>query len=188
MKFSNKFHIEHFDSNFKKGGRLTAVSPDFHRAIIRPRDNQFRRRMKRGPIDSTIVSLQDKLHHDIRLPEQLRLARRPHAVHPAGARGDILLAQPGNVPHANRLIEGRGDDQVLRQMELRAHDVVIVAGEDVDAVAGLPVPDAHRLVVRAADDPRVFVVEKGGADVVEMAEQCENAAPEFVIPNLREKK
>jgi hypothetical protein len=67
-----------------------------------------------------------------------------------GARGHALLAQAGDVPHADRLVERGGDDEVVLGVELRAHDVVVVPCEHGDARARLPVPDADRLVVRGA--------------------------------------
>merc|ERR1719348_2118318 len=69
-------------------------------------------------------------------------------------------------------------------MELRAHDIVVVAREYGDAVPALPVPDAHSLVVRGGEDPGVLVVEEGGADVVQVAQQGEDAPALLVVPHL----
>ena len=71
-------------------------------------------------------------------------------------------------------------------MEHAAHDVVVVAGEDGDAVAALPVPDADGLVVGGREDPGVLVVEHGGPDVVEVAHQVEQAPLLLVVPHLEE--
>lgn len=61
---------------------------------------------------------------------------------------------------------------------------MIVAGEHGDAGARLPVPDADRLVVGAAQDPRVLVMELGRAHIVQVAEQGEDATTLLVIPHL----
>ena len=69
-------------------------------------------------------------------------------------------------------------------MKLCAHDVVIVSGNDANAVARLPVPDANGLVIGAAQNPRILVMEKGGANVVQMAEQREEAPALLVVPHF----
>lgn len=70
-------------------------------------------------------------------------------------------------------------------MELGAHDVMVVAGEDAQAGAGLPVPDADRLVVARAQDPGAFSrVELNGADVIEMAKESEQAPTFLEVPHL----
>ena len=69
-------------------------------------------------------------------------------------------------------------------MELGAHDVVVVASQDADAVSRLPVPDADGLIVRGADNPRILVVEKRGAYVVQMAEEREQALALLVVPDF----
>ena len=65
------------------------------------------------------------------------------------ARGAIrcVLAEAGYVPHADGLILGCGDNQVLLRVELGGHDVVRVSSEDSNAVPRCAVPDANRLVV-----------------------------------------
>ncbi len=45
---------------------------------------------------------------------------------------------------------------------------MVVPGENGNAVARLPVPDANGLIVRSADNPRVFGVEKRRANVIQM--------------------
>jgi hypothetical protein len=69
-------------------------------------------------------------------------------------------------------------------VELGAHDVVVVTGEDADAGAALPVPHADRLVVRGAQHPRVLVVEEGGAHIVQVSHQREQALALLVVPHL----
>ena len=96
-----------------------------------------------------------------------------------------LASQSGRIPHPQSLVERRGDDQVVARVKRRAHHVVVVPREHRDARARLPVPDADRLVVRRRHYPRVLVVELDCTDVVEVAEQREETAPEFVVPHLR---
>ena len=55
------------------------------------------------------------------------------------------------------LVERGRDHQVLLRVEGGAHDVVVVAGQDMDALARLPVPNANGLVVRSRQNPRVPV-------------------------------
>lgn len=73
---------------------------------------------------------------------------------------------------------------VLAGMELGAHHVVIVAGEDGDAGPGLPVPDADGLVVGGAQNPGIFMVEGCGSDVVQVAEEGEDAPTLLEVPHL----
>lgn len=69
-------------------------------------------------------------------------------------------------------------------MELGTHNVVVVASEDANAGAALPVPDADGLVVRGAQDPWILVVEECCADVIQVPQQSEDAAFLLVIPHL----
>ena len=50
------------------------------------------------------------------------------------------------------LIETGGDNEVLRGVELGAHDVMVVSGQDGHAVARLPVPDTHSLTNKKVVD------------------------------------
>ena len=141
--------------------------------------------MEAGPVDAPVVSLQDVLHHGVGLAEQVGRGRVLEVVvQAAGAGRDGLLPQAGDVPDPDGLIQTGGDHQVLAGVELGAHDVVVVAGQDRDAVARLPVPDADGLVVGRRQDPGVLVVEQGGADVVQVAQQGEDAPTLFVVPYL----
>lgn len=67
-------------------------------------------------------------------------------------------------------------------MKLGTHDIMIVAWQHTDASSALPVPNANRLIVGGRDDPRILVVEHGGADVIQMAQKGEDAALLFVVP------
>ena len=69
-------------------------------------------------------------------------------------------------------------------MELGAHHVVVVARQDGDTLPALPVPDPDRLVVTGGEDPGVLVVEHRGPDVVQVAQQGEDAASLLVVPHL----
>jgi hypothetical protein len=72
-------------------------------------------------------------------------------------------------------------------VELSAHDVVVMPCHDGDGGARLPVPDAHRLIVRARQYPRVLMVELNSADIVEVPKEREDAATELVVPHLSDK-
>ena len=54
-------------------------------------------------------------------------------------------------------------------MELRAHNIVTVPCDDIDAGSALIVPDTHGLIVAGGQDPGQLVVEVCGTDVVDMA-------------------
>ena len=69
-------------------------------------------------------------------------------------------------------------------MKLGAHDVVVVACEDADAVSRLPVPNANCLIVGTTDDPRILMMEEGGSDIIQMTEKSKNTSAQFVVPNL----
>ena len=91
---------------------------------------------------------------------------------------------PRTIPNANSLVEGGGNDEVLLGMELGAHDVVVVARHGAEQGAVLPVPYPNRLVVTSTDNPRKLVVEEDGADVVQVAVECKEAAPSLERPDL----
>ena len=46
------------------------------------------------------------------------------------------------------LVKAGADYEVLGGVELGAHDIVVVASEDADALSALPVPDPHGLIIR----------------------------------------
>ena len=62
-----------------------------------------------------------------------------------------------DVPDTDTGVERGGHNEVLRGVEARAHDVVVVAGEDGHALPRLPVPQADGLVVRRRQDPGVVL-------------------------------
>jgi hypothetical protein len=88
-------------------------------------------------------------------------------------------------------------------MKLGTHDVVVVAGQHANACTRLPVPNTKRrresyklphqkstavlpnsLVIRGTQDPWIFVMERGGSHVVQMAIQCENATFLLIVPDF----
>ena len=70
-------------------------------------------------------------------------------------------------------------------MKLSTHDVVVVAGENADARPRLPVPDPNGLIVGGRENPGVFVVEHRRPDVVQMAQQVEQASLLLIVPDLK---
>lgn len=56
-------------------------------------------------------------------------------------------------------------------MELSAHDVVIVTGQDRNTSPALPIPYSDGLVIGSRKNPRVLVVEEDRSDIVKMALQ-----------------
>lgn len=48
----------------------------------------------------------------------------------------------------------------------------------------MPIPDAYRLIVGGADNPRIVLVKEGGANIIEMPEQCEDALALLIVPDL----
>ena len=82
------------------------------------------------------------------------------------------------------LVKTGADHKVLCGVELGAHGVVVVAGEDADALSALPVPDPHGLIIRGGQDPWILVMEHCRPDVVKMTQQGEDAASLLVIPHF----
>lgn len=70
-------------------------------------------------------------------------------------------------------------------MELRAHHIVVVSGQDADARSRLPVPDADGLIIGCTQHPGILVVKHGRANVVQVTEQREDAALLLVVPDLK---
>lgn len=135
--------------------------------------------MERSPVDASIVTLQNILNHDIDTSkkfsvESSQVVRR---------RSRFLLESTG-VPNTDSLIKGGRHNKVLFGMEGRAHDVVIVARQDGDTSAGLPVPYAHRLIITGAHNPRVLVMELNSANVIEVSEKSKNTPVLLIVPNF----
>lgn len=68
-------------------------------------------------------------------------------------------------------------------MEGSAHDVVLVASQDGDYVAILPVPDPDCLVIRCREDPGQVVVELNSPNVIKMPSQHEKTLLHLVVPH-----
>ena len=133
------------------------------------------------------MTLEHMLNHGVHLSEDVRVAgalAEAIGLQTAWTRCDVLLAQSGEVPDTHSLIERCRNDEIVGRMELGGHHVVVVAGQNGDTGARLPVPDSDGLVIGCADDPRVLVVEVGGSNVVQMTEQREDAALQLVVPHL----
>eukprot|EP00955_Chlamydomonas_euryale_P057079 356656-Chlamydomonas_euryale.AAC.5 len=127
------------------------------------------------------MALKHVLDDSVAAAKQVRLDRR-RLEHVGHAWRGRLLVQPRDVPHAHRLVERRGDHEVLLGVKARAHDIVVVASQHRDARARLPVPDADGLVIRRRDNPRRLHMELDRANVVEMSEEREEAAAQLVVP------
>lgn len=67
-------------------------------------------------------------------------------------------------------------------MKLRAHDVVTMSGDDVDASSALIVPDPHSLIVAGRQYPRQLMVEEGSTNVINMPFEREQASFLLVVP------
>ena len=83
--------------------------------------------------------------------------------------------------YSDGLIEGSGNEEIFLGMELCTHDVVVMAGEDADALARLPVPNANRLVIAGRKNPRLLVMKLTGANVIEMSRKREQTLAQLVI-------
>ena len=164
--------------------------------------------MEGGPVNAAVVPLEHVLDDSVRRPEEVAV----FVAAPAHAWGSVLLAQSGDIPDADGLIQRGRDDKVILGVKAGAHDIVVVARQHADASSRLPVPNADGLVVRGTDDPGVLLragvrqegggsgqrgkvkvrvgtthlVEEGGANVVKMAEQGEDAPAGLVVPQLQQ--
>jgi hypothetical protein len=94
----------------------------------------------------------------------------------------VLLSQAGDVPNADGLIEGGGNDEILFRMELGTHSIVIMASHSANQGAVLPVPYPDGLVIRGGKNPGKLVVEEDGADIVEMAIEGKETSSSLIGP------
>ena len=90
-----------------------------------------------------------------------------------------------NIPNSNSLVKWSRHQQVFAWMELSAHDIVIVAGQDGNAASTLPVPNSDGLIIRAGQHPRILMMKHGGPDVIQMAQEVKEASLLLVIPHLK---
>ena len=82
--------------------------------------------MESDPVDPAIVAFENKLDHSIRISKHigLVLVGSGHLILEAhGCRGRMLCPQTRDVPNADGLIEGGGNDEVVPRVELGAPDV-----------------------------------------------------------------
>ena len=167
--------------------------------------------MKRRPVHTPIVPLEDVLDHHVVRTKQLGLdieghRRRgrecrsspaaPVGVHlesgissysTTGGSNQLLLAKAGGVPDPHGLVETGTDNQILRGMEGRAHDVVVVSRENTQTTPLVKIPQPQGLFVRGTEDPgklRGVGMELDRANVVQMAQEVEEAAAGLVVPDL----
>ena len=143
--------------------------------------------MERGPVDAAVVAFEDVLDHGVGIAKEISLAAVGSCdllLDAHGLSGGVLFAQSADVPNAHSLVHGSRDDEVLLGVELSAHDVVVVTGENGDARTTLPITDANGFVVRGTEDPRMFMVEEDGAYVVEVAVESEETFARLVVPHL----
>ena len=144
--------------------RLRLVHPpQLHLAVVRARDDQRQRGVEARPVDAAVVALEHVLHRRVVPSEQVlhldvrqrlaqlrrhRRARRPRrrrrrlgrAIHRGALLGgdrvwEGLLAEPRNVPNADGLVEGGGENEVVLRVELRAHHVVVVPRQHLRSAA-----------------------------------------------------
>ena len=144
--------------------RLRLVHPpQLHLAVIRARDDQRQRGVEARPVDAAVVALEHVLHRRVVPSEQVlhlhvrqslpqlrrhRRARRPRrrrrrlgrAIHREALLGGDrvwqgLLAEARNVPDADGLVEGGGENEVVLRVELRAHHVVVVPRQHLRSAA-----------------------------------------------------
>ena len=99
----------------------------------------MKRRVELSKVDTTVVSLENIF--DSR--------ERVVGVERAGSGIGGALAEPRYVPDANGLVHAGRDDKIVLRMEGRGHDVVRMASQNRDALAGGAIPNTNRLIVRA---------------------------------------
>mmetsp|Transcript_11249 Transcript_11249/g.32344 ORF Transcript_11249/g.32344 Transcript_11249/m.32344 type:complete len:424 (-) Transcript_11249:228-1499(-) len=170
-------------------------APQLDLTVIGGRRQQRQGRVEAGPVDSAIVALQDVLDDDVVRAKELGLdvhgrgggtGMAAHRID-GGRLAHLLLAETGGVPNPDGLIQTGRDDEIFRRVECGAHDVVVVSRQDAEACATLEVPQPQGLIIGRTEDPwelgRVGM-ELDGADVIQVAQQCEEAASELVIPDL----
>lgn len=109
--------------------------------------------------------------------------------------GRAAFSEGRDIPDADSLVLGGGDDEVFFRVELSRHNVVRVAGQHCNAVSGCAVPYSDGLVVRgrelekqrsvewienefgrSTNNPWHFVMELNRSDVIHMAVESEQAS------------
>lgn len=132
--------------------------------------------MKRNPIDSALVPLQNMLYFNLGTTENL-IGPRPRLLH-------ALLLQFRKVPYPYSLIQRcTGNERVIR-VECGTHNIVTMAGQNGNHAPVLPVPKPDGLIITAWDNPGQFFVEFNCANVIQVACQREHALLLLVVPYL----
>jgi hypothetical protein len=80
--------------------------------------------MKGGPVDPTVMTLQDILDYSINASKEISV--HLSETHDVIGRGRRLLPERPDIPNPDGLIQRRRDDEVLLGMEGSAHDIVIM--------------------------------------------------------------
>ena len=133
--------------------------------------------MEASPIDAPVMVLDDEPTNGIRSAKKVH--RRPTVP----CSGVVLLSQPFDVPDSNCLIQRGREEYVLTWVKLCTHHVVIVSGEDGNAVAVLPIPNTDGLIVGRRKQPGAFMMELHRTDVIQMSQKGELHLTCTVGPN-----
>lgn len=171
--------------------------PKLHLPIVGGARKQRQGRMKRRPIHTPIMSLQHILDHHVVRTKQFRLnihRRRSRCALPRIHHGgsprrfsQLLLSQPRSIPYPHRLIQGGTDNQILRWMKRRTHDIMIMPRQNTQTGPLTKIPQPQRLIVTRTQNPGELTgigMKLNGANVVQMSQECEETTAEFVIPHL----
>lgn len=116
---------------------LTTHAPQLDQTVVSGGNDQWEARVEGNPVDPPIMTLENKFHHRICVSKHIGLAGigAGHLVF----EGDrswrrVLLSEPGNIPDADRLIQGGRNNQIVFGVELCTHHIVIVTGHGADWV------------------------------------------------------
>ena len=113
----------------------TTHPPQLNESIVTRGNNQRKGRVDGHPIYTSIVTLQNEFDDCVRIPKHIRLigVGTCHLLFKGhGGRCRVLLPQSRDVPNANGLIEGGGNDQVFLGVELSAHHIMVMTGHSTD--------------------------------------------------------
>ena len=95
-----------------------------------------------------------------------------------------LLPEHREIPDPDSRIQRGRNNEILLMVELRAHDVVRVAGDNVHTSPALVIPNPHGLVIAGGDNPRQLMMEEGRPDIVDVSFQRKQASLLLVVPHL----
>ncbi|KAH3674121.1 hypothetical protein OGATHE_002101 [Ogataea polymorpha] len=107
--------------NFPGSG--LAHSPKLNDSVVTSRNNQGKRWVERGPVDTLVMAFEHVLYNGIRVPKDVLLGHLISGVlFFEGAHSTlwsrVLLSQSGDVPNSDRLIQRSRNDQILGGMKL----------------------------------------------------------------------